>query len=126
MSTNDRYMDIAEFRELGYLQEVNRRLLHPLGLALEAELLPDGTERLGGIWDCRDDPEGAYYGPGAIDPEKAERVDEELVGRYDARQELLGFFTQPADAEEWHIPTHETAPASDSTAARARSDRSAP
>jgi hypothetical protein len=28
-------IDIQEFRERGYLQEVNRRLLHPLGLALE-------------------------------------------------------------------------------------------
>lgn len=27
-------MDVEEFRELGYLQEVNRRVLHPLGLAL--------------------------------------------------------------------------------------------
>lgn len=29
------YLDIAAFSELGYLQECNRRLLHPHGLALE-------------------------------------------------------------------------------------------
>jgi hypothetical protein len=28
-------MNVGEFRQAGYLQEVNRRLLHPLGLALE-------------------------------------------------------------------------------------------
>jgi hypothetical protein len=28
-------IDIAEFRAEGYMQEINRRLLHPLGLALE-------------------------------------------------------------------------------------------
>ena len=30
-----KYMPIKEFRERGYLQELNRRFLHPLGLALE-------------------------------------------------------------------------------------------
>ena len=28
-------IDVKEFREKGYLQELNRRFLHPLGLALE-------------------------------------------------------------------------------------------
>lgn len=28
-------IDIKEFREKGYLQELNRNFLHPLGLALE-------------------------------------------------------------------------------------------
>ena len=54
-------MDITEFRELGFLQEVNRRFLHPLGLALEVVLEPDGTEHLGGVWDYRDDPEGMIF-----------------------------------------------------------------
>lgn len=30
-----KYMDISEFRGSGYLQEINRRFLHPMGLALE-------------------------------------------------------------------------------------------
>ena len=54
-------MDITEFRELGFLQEVNRRFLHPLGLALEVVLEPDGTEHLGGVWDYRDDPEWMIF-----------------------------------------------------------------
>lgn len=56
-----KYIDIKEFRELGYLQELNRRFLHPLGLALEVGINDDGTEYLKEIWDYRDDPEGIYY-----------------------------------------------------------------
>lgn len=54
-------IDIKEFREKGYLQEVNRQFLHPLGLALEIIADDDGNEKLGGIWDGREDPEGIYY-----------------------------------------------------------------
>lgn len=58
---NIKRIDIKEFREKGYLQELNRKFLHPLGLALEIIQENDGTETLGGIWDCRDDEEGIYY-----------------------------------------------------------------
>lgn len=34
-------IDVAEFRSEGYLQEVNRRFLHPLGLALEVTRVDD-------------------------------------------------------------------------------------
>jgi hypothetical protein len=37
-----------EFRELGLLQEVNRRLLHPIGLALEMTRARQGGERIVG------------------------------------------------------------------------------
>jgi len=69
-------MDIAEFREKGFLQEANRLFFHPLGLALEIVIEDDGTERLGGIWDYRDDPEGVFFDQSAIDSEKAYFVDE--------------------------------------------------
>jgi hypothetical protein len=54
-------IDIKEFREKGYLQEINRQFLHPLGLALEIIFDEDGVEHLGGIWDYREDPEGIYF-----------------------------------------------------------------
>ena len=44
-------MDIKEFRSEGYLQEVNRRFFHPLGMALYINKEADGRERLGGIFD---------------------------------------------------------------------------
>ena len=65
-------ISIAEFRAFGFLQEVNRQFFHPLGLALEVVVDDDGNERLGGIWDCRDDPEGIRYDK--IDLDKAARV----------------------------------------------------
>lgn len=40
-------MGVKEFREEGYLQEANRQFFHPLGLALEIIVLPDGTELWG-------------------------------------------------------------------------------
>lgn len=72
---NIKRMDIGEFREFGFLQEVNRLFFHPLGLALEIVIEEDGTEHLGGIWDYRDDPEGLIYGDG-IDWDKASRVED--------------------------------------------------
>ena len=56
-----KYMDVKEFRENGYLQELNRTFLHPLGLAIEVKINEDGTEELGRIWDYRKDKEGLHY-----------------------------------------------------------------
>lgn len=41
-----KYMPIGEFVDGGYLQEVNRRLLHPLGLALEVQRATQNTRVL--------------------------------------------------------------------------------
>ena len=83
-----------EFREFGYLQEVNRNFLHPLGLALE--IVIDGDEiEFGGVWDYRDDPEGMRYGAGQMDPVKADRVAEEWESHAVFRKENLGYIVQP-------------------------------
>ena len=50
-----------EFRDEGYLQEVNRMFLHPLGLALEVVTDENEVVDFGGIWDCRDDNEGFRF-----------------------------------------------------------------
>jgi hypothetical protein len=71
------YMNIAEFRKLGFLQEANRLFFHPLGLALEIVVNDDGSEQLGGVWDYRDDLEGIMFGPDVIDIEKIKNVDQE-------------------------------------------------
>ena len=39
-------ISIKEFREKGFLQEVNRIFFHPLGLALEVNIDDDGNETL--------------------------------------------------------------------------------
>ncbi|MFW6219333.1 MAG: hypothetical protein ACOC33_00565 [bacterium] len=94
-------MDIKEFREKGYLQEVNRRFLHPLGLALEV-LMDEEEEKLGGVWDFRDDPEGLYYDLKNSPKQRIEKftknrefIDKELIIRTANRKEMLGFVIEP-------------------------------
>lgn len=91
-----KYIDIAEFRALGFLQEVNRRVLHPAGLALEVVREEDGSEHLGGVWDYREDPEGMVYEPlDDEDAQRAARVDAEIERHADARRALFGDVIQP-------------------------------
>jgi hypothetical protein len=85
-----KYMDIGEFRDLGYLQEVNRLFFHPLGLALSVAAGEDGGNAvLHGIWDERDDPEGLMFYDGDIDPEKVQFVKAEFEKRMGFREKLL-------------------------------------
>jgi len=92
-----KHIDIKEFRELGFLQEVNRLFFHPRGLALSVETNdddPDAPETLAGIWDYRDDPEGiifAEWKDSFPDAEaKAAAVEAEYNAHYEARIKLFG------------------------------------
>ena len=100
--TDIKRIDIKEFREKGYLQELNRRFLHPLGFALEVVINDDGTERLGGIWDYREDKEGIYYNISNSDlnrqnkfVEKKLFIDAEFDNRFKTRKKMLGFDIEP-------------------------------
>jgi len=90
-------INIKEFREFGFLQELNRVFLHPMGLALEVIINEDGTETLGGIWDYREDPEGMSFIDLSTDEakEKAKRVAEHATKKAIDRMEILGFVLQP-------------------------------
>ena len=79
---------------MGFLQEANRIFFHPLGLALEVVVEEDGTERLGGVWDYRDDPEGMIFD--SCDASRAAAVDAERERHRTARTALLGSIIQPA------------------------------
>ena len=101
-----RQLSAAEFRKRGYLQEVNRRFLHPLGLAMFIDKDPDtGEESLGGVYDCQDEAEGVYYGwPAGSDGarimgERAREVEAEWAARSHPRTEKLGFMVQPVEAD---------------------------
>ncbi len=99
------YMDIGEFRDKGYLQEINRQFLHPLGLALEIshevddETGEEGPWILGGIWDYRSDPEGMLFGDDYLGTEEAQKkaafVDLERTTKALERHKRLGFDVQP-------------------------------
>lgn len=89
-------MDLKEFCDEGYLQEVNRQFFHPLGLALVIGVDEETDEhKLMGIWDNRDDKEGIYFEIAPDTLEKAEKVRDQVDSRYDARMEALGYWVQP-------------------------------
>lgn len=94
---NVKRIDPKEFQDFGYLQEVNRRFLHPLGLALEVIVNTDtGEVSLGGVWDYRDDPEGMAFADGEIDADKAARVQVQWHEKEQVRVKNLGYIIQPA------------------------------
>lgn len=103
MENDIKRMSVKEFRELGYLQELNRQFLHPLGLALEVVIDNDtGNESFGEVWDYREDPEGITYGLQQSDIErnqrfatKAEYVESERLRIKESREKLLGFEVEP-------------------------------
>lgn len=99
-----KYINIKEFREKGYLQEVNRRFFHPLGLALE--VIQNENEILGGIWDYRDDPEGIYYNLKNSDQDrkdlfkqKKKYIDDQFDKFKKTRIDILGFDIEPVNEE---------------------------
>jgi len=95
-----KYIDITEFREMGFLQEANRLFFHPLGLALEVNIDDDGTERLSGVWDYRDDPEGMVFDKESLSLEKWRNVSQEKVRHFSARVKLFGQYIQPLGSLE--------------------------
>ncbi len=92
------YMDPQEFISEGYLHEANRILLHPLGLALQAN--PETGEIK--VWDYRDDPEGMVFGHDLLSAPKAENVARLMLDRREARKEITGYVIQPVDG---NLPT---------------------
>lgn len=95
-------MSVKEFMELGLLQEVNRLLLHPMGLALEVtEDLDTGKCHISGVWDYRDDPEGLIFGEDIAKSEafkeKYKRVEDMFLSKRDERVKNLGWHIQPVE-----------------------------
>jgi len=85
--------------DTGLLFEINRQIMHPLGLALSIVV---SDEPLGGqvptfsIQDFRDDPEGVLFDPDVFGEaeEKLARFMETNAERLRIRQENLGFLFQ--------------------------------
>lgn len=92
-----KYMDIKEFVVEGYLQEVNRQFFHPLGLALVIYEDDDGTAKLKGVWDCRDEVAGVCFGDGVLDSGKAKNIDMAKQERVQDREKELGYWIQPVE-----------------------------
>jgi hypothetical protein len=91
-------MNIKEFRQMGLLAELNRAFLHPLGLALEIIIDDEtGEEKLGGIWDYRDDPEGILFSKEHFPTEKIKKAQEFIMQKHEQRLKTLGFIYQDPD-----------------------------
>jgi len=90
------YMDLAEFRDFGFLQEANRLFFHPLGLALDV-YITDGITTLGGVQDYRDDPEGFVFTDLTSEESlaKATTVAKEAARHIKVREDLFGNVIQP-------------------------------
>lgn len=88
-------MGAREFRDLGFLQELNRCFLHPLGLALEVVVGEDGMMRFGDVQDHRDDPGGMDFQPQALDVAKARAIAELAESKRTLRQARYGGLIQP-------------------------------
>lgn len=102
------HMDIGEFRRLGLLQEINRRFLHPIGLALAVEAAKDDeepiVETLAYIIDSRDDPEGFCFAGIDVNEaaHRANYYDAEVAARSRKRRSLFG---EPIGLGGWQ-PLH--------------------
>jgi len=97
-----KHISVKEFRETGYLQELNRRFLHPLGLALKVTVNKDtGEEALSGIWDARDDPFGIIFSEEELSKHlkifqhRAKYVEQQRQIKMEARKKKFGWGVQP-------------------------------
>jgi len=86
-------LSVEEFRALGLLQEVNRKVLHPMGLALSVECEDGVAVRFGQVIDCRDDPEGFRY-------DELSQVKLSFARDLFEAKAKLGWHVQPGHAEE--------------------------
>lgn len=87
-------MDINEFVELGLLQEINRRILHPCGLALMVTVEDDGSAMISGVLDARTDTEGFVFVAHPSET-KAERATQLWDAHAKHRLEKYGWVVQP-------------------------------
>jgi hypothetical protein len=102
LESNFKSMDLKEFRENGYLQELNRRFLHPLGLSLALSFDENGDYEIYGILDGRNKPEGFHMDYKNSDEfekiqqlSKEEFIEKEIQSRKEIREKILGYFTEP-------------------------------
>jgi hypothetical protein len=105
-----KYLDkpAAFLVDSGLLYEINRKILHPLGLALSLEMPSEGEPELTGnelvakIWDERNDPEGIVFEEETLKEGQAKfnKFVATQDERFQTRLHRLGFVRQPAPTVE--------------------------
>jgi len=89
-------MKLKEFRDFGYLQEVNRKFFHPLGLAMAVSRDQDDNPVSIHIFDGRKEPEAFTFDSvsGETFKTKFKNIKREWISRSKVRKVLLGFMIQ--------------------------------
>ena len=97
-------MTLKKFVELGLLQEVNRQMLHPMGLALGIIQHENGDVEFDCVWDYSDDPEGMIFSDEVVNggefESKAQSAKEMFEAKRNTREKNLGFHIQPVRADD--------------------------
>lgn len=89
-------MTLTALLREGYVQEINRRLLHVLGLSLEPLFDEHGEVTNFSVLDARDDPSGIAYSPADVSFAAVQRISAELAAKSEQRKSARGFVWQPA------------------------------
>lgn len=89
--------NLEELRGLGVLHEVNRILLHPIGLALGIKH-EEGKDTQLILYDGRDDPEGIIFADNVLDGAKAMAFATLMKDGVERRMPSLGYGIQPVEA----------------------------
>ncbi len=109
MSYEGPYLDWEVARGLGVLQEINRLLLHPRGLALQIDVQEDGETAVCKIWDSREDPEGIHYEEVDL-VTGASQFQQILDNKSEDRMAALGYIVQPTRGSPPEMGPVATAP----------------
>ncbi len=109
-----KYVSIKEFRDFGYLQEVNRLFLHPLGMSLVIDDNPATGAKLAGILDYRDNAAGVIFDCANMPKDvladmkmKQYRVQQQWRERADAREQEFGWALEDIRAKPDAIPAED-------------------
>ena len=88
------YFDMAKFVDFGYLQEVNRKFFHPLGVAMHIEFDNNRKPARWGIIDCRRNKVGLVYHEKFLEHKNAKaatiRIEKERIKRLGYRMKEFG------------------------------------
>lgn len=95
------YIDPQELAAEGYVQEVNRRFFHPLGLALHVARSETGVV-LKGVIDCRDVTGGVVFNEAECwisehRRDAARKITRDWARRGRERLDEAGWMIQPVD-----------------------------
>lgn len=109
-----KYVNVKEFRDFGYLQEVNRLFLHPLGMSLVIDDNPATGAKLAGILDYRDNAAGIIFDCANMPKDvladmkmKQYRVQQQWRERADKRDEEFGWALEEIRAKPEAIPAED-------------------